>query len=94
MGIAQNGLDGVRVASNDDLDVVDSVCSSGSSENLSVNSEHYDFLMVAMPHLRPPPPCEDDEEEVVEKAPKKGAKPAKGKKGAKGLASQKSTASE
>ena len=79
-----------EVNSNEDLGIgiYQDDLSSGSSENLSVNSEHYDFLMVAMPHLRPPPPNEDEEEEVPEVKPKAGAKGAKGKKGKGGLKTQ------
>lgn len=82
-GVRENDLS--RHFENDDLDVVDADASSRTSENLSENSETYDFLMVCMPALRPPPVVEGEEESVEEIATKKGKAPAKAppKKGKK-----------
>ena len=55
--------------------------SENSSEDLSQNSETYDFLMVCMPLMRPAPEPESDGVEMYEKPAEK--KKTKGKKGAK-----------
>ena len=54
---------------------------SATSEELSDNSETYDFLMVYMPLIRPKEP-DSDEEAPAPKEPK-AKKGAKGKKGLK-----------
>ena len=81
-------MDDVRLG-NDDLSAVDSIeDASASSENLSINSESYDFLNVFMPTIRPkvvePDEAALEEERKKEAAKKdasskmsKGAKPAR-----------------
>ena len=68
-GTQQEG--GIRVASNDDLHDtlmgVDSDKTSNTSDELSENSETYDFLNVYMPYIRPK---EIDENEAEENASK------------------------
>ena len=60
---------------------------SATSEELSDNSETYDFLMVYLPLIRPKEPDTDEEEANKEKKPKKGGAGGKGaKKGLKNKA--------
>ena len=59
---------------------------SATSEELSDNSETYDFLMVYMPLIRPKEPDTDEEEANKEKKPKKGGAKAGAKKGLKNKA--------
>ena len=78
-------MEDVRLG-NDDLSAVDSIeDASASSENLSINSESYDFLNVFMPTIRPKvvEPDEAAEEEKKKEAAKKDAssKLSKGKGG-------------
>ena len=61
----------------------DATDASATSDELSDNSETYDFLMVYMPMIRPKEPDSNDEEEA-----KADAKPKKGAKGKKGLKKQ------
>lgn len=59
---------------NDDLSAVDSIeDASASSENLSINSESYDFLNVFMPTIRPKV-VEPDEAALEEEKKKEAAK--------------------
>ena len=74
--------------SNDDLDMFDDrdPDASATSEELSDNSETYDFLMVYLPLIRPKEPDTDEEEANKEKKPKKGGGAKGGKKGLKNKA--------
>jgi len=67
---------------NDDLNSVDSLeaeAVSNSSDDLSYNSETFDFLMVYMPMIRPKVASSDEDEAVTASAKKGGAN--KDKKG-------------
>ena len=85
-----SGLEDLRVQSNDDLSVVGSGdANSATSDELSANSETYDFLMVCMPIIRPIDPAILAEEARIaaeEAAAKKGGK------GKKAPSSRKSSA--
>ena len=66
-------MDDIRLG-NDDLSAVDSIeDASASSENLSINSESYDFLNVFMPTIRPKV-VEPDEAALEEEKKKEAAK--------------------
>ena len=60
----------MKVNSNNDLDIIESVDSSNSSADLSVNSESHDFLMVCMPIIRPPKEPDSDDVELYEDSKK------------------------
>lgn len=79
----------MRVTSNHDLSVVDSndEAASATSDELSANSETYDFLMVCMPFVRPKVLTE---EELLEIKMAEEAAANKGKKGKKGATKRKS----
>ena len=83
--MATGTLEGVRVASNDDLhDMgVDSDKTSNTSDELSENSETYDFLNVYMPSIRPKEIDENEAEELAKKAAEDAKKGSKAKKGLK-----------
>ncbi len=63
------------MASNDDLSIIESDMEklSDTSDELSVNSETYDFLMVYMPFIRPKEEEENEDLKVVETKPTKKA---------------------
>ena len=81
-------IEDIRIVSNDDLDMFDDrdPDASATSEELSDNSETYDFLMVYLPLIRPKEPDTDEEEANKEKKPKKGGGAKGGKKGLKNKA--------
>lgn len=85
-----SALEDLRVQSNDDLSVVGSGdANSATSDELSANSETYDFLMVCMPIIRPIDPAILAEEARIA-AEEAAAK--KGPKGKKAPQARKSTA--
>ena len=77
--------DDMRIASNDDLSVVDSNedVESATSNELSANSETYDFLMVVMPEIRPKVLTEEELVELRMQEEAATKKAGKGKKGPK-----------
>ena len=85
---AADTIEDIRIGSNDDLDMFDDrdPDASATSEELSDNSETYDFLMVYLPLIRPKEPDTDEEEANKEKKPKKGGGAKGGKKGLKNKA--------
>lgn len=81
-------LEDIRIVSNDDLDMFDDrdPDASATSEELSENSETYDFLMVYLPLIRPKEPDTDEEEDKKEKKSKKKGDAKGGKKALKNKA--------
>ena len=83
--------DPMKLASNDDLEIIDSEATSNTSDELSQYSETYDFMQIYMPFIRPAEPTTEDERLAEEKRleeENKKAKPGKGGKGKKGISKQ------
>ena len=81
-------LDGMKIASNDDLEIIDSEATSNTSDELSAYSETHDFMQIYMPLIRPAEPTTEDERLAEEKRleeENKKSKPGKGGKGKKNL---------
>ena len=80
----------VKIASNDDLEIIDSEATSNTSDELSQYSETYDFMQIYMPLVRPAEPTSEDERIAEEKRLEEEKKASKGKggKGKKGIFKQ------